>query len=241
MANILATSIRDIPHLAAFDQLAKDRFEAIDLTVLMLYVVDTAPASALYYLAQQFNVLGWKGWVLATTEDQQRALVKKAIELNRHKGTPWAIVEAIKALGFDGAEIKEGVGVYWNGQYVFDGTINWGSASDDWATFRATILLPSNVPVGATDYQAIRNLILAYKNARSHLIDISFRLEFSDQLAIDDQYLEFDNELIDQVSQGIYFNGANNWDGSPTFGHTLDAVDLTVFDSSGNFLQNDQF
>ncbi len=179
--NILATSIANVPHLAAFDDLAASRFDGLDLSVICVYVVDVAPEPALYYLAKQFNVLGWKGWNLATTVAEKRALIKKAVELKRFAGTPWAIAEAVKAVGFDGAQIIEGVGVNYDGSHVHDGTITYGAGAN-WANFRVIIDLPAEKAIDGPALEKIKRLIFEYKNARSYLVDISFQTLVSDRL-----------------------------------------------------------
>ena len=76
-----------------------DRLGTLDLTVLLVYIIDHVPASVLPHLARQFHVLGYEGWAVVTTEAQQRALLKAAFELHRYRGTPWAIETALSAVG----------------------------------------------------------------------------------------------------------------------------------------------
>jgi phage tail P2-like protein len=202
MANLIASSIENIPHLAAFDGVAKERLEGLNLAVLLVYVVDSAPASALLPLAEQFDVLGWKGWNLAQTEADKRALIRKAIELHRYKGTGWAIREAIKAVGFDGARIVEGVGIDYDGEHNHDADITYGGGGN-WATFRVTILLPEAIEVLVDSLDKIRKLIFEYKNARSHLVDITFEVSTVDEVAMAD---EVDLTIYD-LSDNILENG----------------------------------
>lgn len=75
------------------------RLSTLDLTPLVVYDFDTVPASALPSLAEQFRVLGDAGWNLATTEAQQRALLKEAGALHRIRGTPYAVSRVLEILG----------------------------------------------------------------------------------------------------------------------------------------------
>ena len=84
---------RDANYQALSDLL--DRFD-LDLTKLLIYWLDDVDASALPTLAKQFHVMGLEGWDFATTEAQQRALLKQAVELHRLKGTTWAVRQGIK-------------------------------------------------------------------------------------------------------------------------------------------------
>ncbi|MCP0736551.1 phage tail protein I, partial [Salmonella enterica subsp. enterica serovar Mbandaka] len=71
--------------------IAAERFAQIDLTALLVYLVDIVDASALPSLAGQFHVQGLEGWLFAANEQEKRELIKQAIELHKYKGTPWAV------------------------------------------------------------------------------------------------------------------------------------------------------
>lgn len=68
--------------------IAAERFAQIDLTALLVYLVDIVDASALPSLAEQFHVQGLEGWLFAANEQEKRELIKQAIELHKYKGTP---------------------------------------------------------------------------------------------------------------------------------------------------------
>lgn len=236
----LATGIQGAAHLVAFDDLAKQRFESLDLSSILMFVIDTAPASALPFLASQFNVLGWRGWNIATTESDKRELLKKAIELNRRKGTVWAIKEACKSVGFEDAEVIEGVGVDYDGTYNHDSSITYGSGAN-WFNFRVIIQIGSDVEINQSSNQNVRELILAYKNARSILTDISYRLIFSDQLTINDEFLDLDGDLIvDTIGPGITHNGIHSYNGDNLYDNRPDIIDLTIF-KNNQIIENDTF
>ncbi|HAT1684425.1 TPA: phage tail protein I [Klebsiella oxytoca] len=91
-------------HLAALTA----RLQDIDLTPLLVYLVDLTEPTALPWLADQFALTGDNGWSLAESEDARRALIKNAIELHRYKGTPWSVRQVIRNLGFGEVELREG-------------------------------------------------------------------------------------------------------------------------------------
>lgn len=62
MSNILATGISKFDHMKVFDQIAQERLAELDLAVLLIYMIDTVPAEVLPILAEQFDLLGYKGW-----------------------------------------------------------------------------------------------------------------------------------------------------------------------------------
>jgi len=82
------------------------RISMLDLTPLIVYDFDAVAASALPSLAEQFRVLGDAGWNLATTEAQQRALLKEAIALHRIRGTPYAVTRVLEILGLSATMIE---------------------------------------------------------------------------------------------------------------------------------------
>jgi len=173
MADILASSISGIPHLAAFDKLAEARFSALGAE--MIYLIDLVHPEALPLLAEQFDVLGYKGWALTNTDEERRELLKQAIELHKYKGTPWAVKEAIRRIGYTDITIIEGAqDLYHNGVIRRrDGSFCRGGGWN-WATFRVYIELgPAPLP-DADTVKLLIALIDEYKNTRSRLVLLVF-------------------------------------------------------------------
>jgi len=132
----------------ALGQLAA-RISDIDLSPLLVYLVDTVNASALPNLAEQLHILG-EGWQFARDDDERRRLLKRAIELHRHKGTRWAIQQVLETLGLSG-QISEWF-EYGGQPYHFKVGVDLSTRGIDEATFDALVAL-----------------ITEYKNVRSHL------------------------------------------------------------------------
>lgn len=82
--------------------IAAERFAQLDLTALMVYLVDLVDASALSALAEQFHVQGLEGWLFTTDEREKRELIKQAIELHKYKGTIWAVRRVLEILSLPG-------------------------------------------------------------------------------------------------------------------------------------------
>lgn len=197
---VLADSIAHLPHLQAFDLLVKKRFSELELDKLLVYVIDTVDKDALPYLAEQFAVLGYKGLRLATTETDQREIIKKSIELHRFKGTLWAVKEALKSIGFGDAVIEEHV-------------------EGHWAKFRVTIDLGTR-PLNVLEIDDLVKMVSEYKNARSHLVDLSYTIQFGDDFSITDELVDgeaiIDGDTInaggDTRHNGLVFrNGTRNY------------------------------
>lgn len=170
MGNIQPKSISGAQHIAAFDEMAENRLALIQSEPVITYLIDTVSASALPYLAEQFDVAGNKGYKQATTDAQRREIIRKAILLKRKLGTPWAIRQALTAVGYGSeATIVERVGT---------------DPLTGWAEFRIDIDLGDSVGISGTLEDEATALINEYKNARSHLTSINYKAIISDTLVV---------------------------------------------------------
>lgn len=136
----------------ALGQIAS-RLNALALTPVLVYLIDTVDASALPHLADQFRVLG-EGWQFARDDGERRALIKRAIEIKRHRGTPWAIDQVLAILKLSG-ELQEWF-QYGGKAYHFKVNVNLAERGIDEATYAALVAL-----------------IAKYKNVRSTLESLS--------------------------------------------------------------------
>lgn len=188
MANILASGISNVEHLKVFDQIAEERFAELDLSVLLIYMIDTVPAAALPILGEQFDLLGYKGWNFVDADEaQQRELIKSAIELHRYKGTPWSIKEALRRIGFGGAEIIEGFGQLYDGSFYHNGLVMYNGAYG-WANFRVIFDLGNVKGISAQQTADLQALIAEYKNVRSSLVDLAFAKNIEEQVTIGEEF-----------------------------------------------------
>jgi len=90
-------------------QLLDQALADLDLNVMLVYLIDLVKPSLLPVLADQFSLLDEAAWELAESEEAKRNLIKNAAELHRFKGTPWAIREVIRLLGFGEVTLMEGI------------------------------------------------------------------------------------------------------------------------------------
>jgi len=161
------------------------RVSEIDLLPTVIYDFEHVAASALPHLGEQFHVMGAEGWRLTTTEAQRRALLASAVELHRHKGTPWAIREALKAVGFNDLEINERLASNrYDGAVTFSGAETY--AAYGWAQFRVVADAGDDQPITAEQTALIVETVTAWKPARSHLVDVQHRASASDQVNVSD-------------------------------------------------------
>lgn len=242
---VLAPSVRRNPVLSHFDNNWAARLfgdselpqSGIPIENIMVYLVDIVPMDVLYYLAEQWDVLGLKGWDLCDTDEEKRTLVKGAIELHRYKGTPWAIIEALKRVGFGESTIDEGVGYYYDGGVIADGSATYGGYQ--WAQFRVNVDLGNGKGLDTQSLSRIKFMIKEYKNTRSHLASLSFKA------SLEDNFNEKDGVIvetpIDQLTGGIqatiatitenvgntyYYDGTLNYDGTGYYREEVAVEDL---------------
>lgn len=194
-----------------------ETFKRIDLSKLLIYFVDICDDRVLPLLAEEFDVLGVKGWDFCRNKDEQRALIRMAIQLHRYKGTPWAVKRAMEQAGLTGYVLTE----------------NTGSGPTGWAVFRISVPF-SMMPA---DPQIVLNAIAlanVYKNARSVLEGIFFTgLDFDDGVSLDEQDLVVDGDptlMGDSMGTAAHFlyNGAVAYDGSRNWADELDCIVITI-------------
>lgn len=199
---ILASAIAG-GHLNVWDKVIAQRFDNIDLTPLMVYLIEVVPVDVLPQLADQLDVLGYKGWNLATTDEERRSVVKGAIERKRYSGTPWAIKEALKSVGYSEAEILEGVNALYDGTFKYDGSLTYGS--NFWAFFSVDNLdLGENKGFAEEDLTLLKYLINEYKRGVTQLVNINFSANVSDEQIMKGiftiQLIDTDDNVIEEYT-----------------------------------------
>lgn len=163
------------PALAADDryrilaQIAIEAFQ-IDLTPLLVYLIDIVDVSVLPYLAEQYS-LTEDIWALAVTEDAQRKMIKSAIDIHQHKGTPYAVKQVFVMLGLGDVEIDEGrSGKRRDGTWKRDGFVVRGERSAHWAEYRVRCSRLLSIQQAAMARKFLANVA----PARCCLVEIDF-------------------------------------------------------------------
>lgn len=170
MANkrVLPPSIRDDQLISAFLD-AHERIFELDLSVLLIHDFDNVLSSILPALSEQFLVTGYRGWLLAETDEQKRTLLKNAIALHKTAGTPRAIILAMESVGFPNATVSENPPLYYDGTAFYDGRETYSGRRTGGFT---VTLDPQKAPVSQNQVSLIIELINVWKNTRSELLDL---------------------------------------------------------------------
>ena len=146
------------------------RFDLIDMSRLMPRLVDLVAPEHLPLLAESTSILGEDGYWLAESDSARRNLIKGAYELHRYKGTPWAMREIVRRLGFGEVVIAEGLsGQTRNGAIQRGGWHSHGHPTH-WAHYRIVMSKP------ITNGQAamLRRTLRAFAPARCVLASLDY-------------------------------------------------------------------
>jgi len=194
---VIASSIEGVEIARVAHDVVAERWDNWDLTEFLVYLVDTCAASALPYLAEQFNVDGLRGFRVAQTEAEQRELIKQAIVIHKRIGTPWSIKEACRTVGFPIIILEEGVPEYPGAE----------PQPEDWARFNVFVSADNDRPVTAEMMNQIRAFITIYKPERSHLQKLGFFQQFED----DPVFRPLNDERPYREVLDIQINGDLKW------------------------------
>lgn len=179
------------PNASALDRAAEavitDRLEAIAQPHRALWNPNTCPVALLPWLAWALSVDEWDAeW----PEARQREAVLTAVELNRKRGTPWAVLRALAVHGFPDCEIIEYAaflkewqasgGKYLDGSWQLSGQllapnvpgardVVRNSALNHWAHY-AIRVNSADVSWSLAQQQKLAQVAQRYAPARSHLV-----------------------------------------------------------------------
>jgi phage tail P2-like protein len=158
------------PNATALERRAAATLAAVDVLPIPIrdyWDPDRCPAPLLTYLATELAVDGWE---LAESEDARRALIKGAMALHRKRGTPWAIREVIRRLGFgevtliEGRCIRQRNGIHTrNGNYVHGSETAW-----------AEYIVKLSQPITRDQANPLRTTLERYAPQRSQLVSLDY-------------------------------------------------------------------
>lgn len=171
MANQLPPPLAGDERFSLLNDLLDERLGELDLNAMLVYLIDLVKPQLLTALADQFSLLDEAAWLLAESVDARRNLLKNAAELHRLKGTPWAIREVIRLLGFGEVVLQEGLN-----DKIRDGSISHTGSHvhgdpSAWALYRVFLK-----QVITNDQAALlRQLLLSVAPTRCRLIALDYQ------------------------------------------------------------------
>ncbi len=134
---------------------AMGQIDALDVPVRSVWNADTIPAPLLPWLAWAWSVDEWDAtWQTG----QKRETVKRALAVQRKKGTIGAVKDALAALGIF-VEVRE-----------------WFQQTPPGDPYTFTLYVEANqTPVSLEGIRTVTGVVNASKNLRSHLAEIRVR------------------------------------------------------------------
>jgi len=193
MSRVIANTIEGLDIAQAAHDTVAQRWDNWDLTPYLVYLVDTCDASLLPWLAEQFDVDGLRGLSFAQNDDEIRELIKNSIAVHKRIGTPWALREACRLIGFPVIVLEEGV--------------DTGDPDTDWARFRCHVEASESRNITKEMFNKLRLFVEMYKPERCHIESLGFHVSFEDKLF---------RELIADTDK--IYDGTYEYDGTINYG-----------------------
>lgn len=179
MSDLLVPPLAADSRSLAIDALAS-RMTELDLTPILVYLIDLVPADALPILAEQFNVVG-PLWNYLPNESAKRRAIKESVAWHRAKGTPWSVETALSWAGHE-SKVEDTTGT-----------------ERRWAEYQIEL----GVPVATDALEAVLELARFAAPPRSHLVRLYSRYDLR-YLRLDHSRL--DEALLDDDS-GVWQGG----------------------------------
>jgi phage tail P2-like protein len=134
----------------------------LNIPVSKLWSTQDCPAALLPYLAWALSVDDWDA---SWSEGRQREVIASSIEIQRHRGTRWAIKRTLEVLGYGTAQLLERYGAkLHDGSLIHDGSETY-SPVDHWAEYRVIL----DRPITLAQADRVRAILAAVAPARCHL------------------------------------------------------------------------
>lgn len=219
--------MRSAVHIAAFEQIWQERTGAdnLDMSELMMYLVDAVNQKALPYLADQFDIMNTHAWAVAVATNiyagddaDMRSLIKAAIKTISKNGTVGAVKRAIAFLGFDPNKLVQRCGT--NPDY-------------GWAQFKLSYHSTDTIIINdAALMLTLQELIIEAKNERSQYLGLEYNMaNINDMMTTTDEITGLEAELTIQETfdvSGFKYNGQHKYDGSKKYRPGVESFNITI-------------
>lgn len=143
------------------------QLSALPIEQVMTTLIDLLGDEYMPLLAEKWSVTGYDGIMLADSEQNKRKLIAESIRLHQRKGTPWAIREVLRQLGFGEIEIDEGL----KARVYEQPHIKQIPENERWAYYAIRL----QQPITNDQAELVRKTIRAFAPARCILAVLDYR------------------------------------------------------------------
>ena len=173
-AAILPPVVRDERGLAF--AAAVDRALAVNVWQACPARVGDAADEVLWELARQYDVAGPLYRAMRDREARER-LVRVAWELQRKRGTRWAVAEIMRLLGYSDAAALDRTGLLkYDGEAIHNGDHYFNAGFGDWREYRMRLFLEEgSLAFCGKDLEQAAALLAAWAPLRSRLVGWNVR------------------------------------------------------------------
>lgn len=180
----------------------------VDVPVGDLWHPQRCPVNFLPWLAY---AVGVEEWDSAWPEQIKRDVIAATPDIRRHRGTVWAVREALRSAGYADAHIEEGLPhLRHDGAESHNGEDDY-SGGTRWAQFRVIADIGEDRGVGAIERERLVRLISRAKPVRSVLREIAYQASVNDSLEMADEYsITAIQSLAEVRPAGIRYDGSIN-------------------------------
>ncbi len=178
----------------------------VDVPVADLWHPHRCPVAFLPWLAYAVGVEEWSSeW----TEQVKRDVIAATPDIRRHRGTVWAVREALRSAGYADAYIEEGLPhLRYDATEVHNGEDDYSGGSR-WAQFRVIADIGENQGVGGLQRERLVRLINRAKPVRSVLREVAYQASVSDALEMADEYAITAIQSLEEVRPaGLSYDGS---------------------------------
>lgn len=168
-------SIRDTRG-AAFESLIA-RLADPNQDVVLVQDPATIEASALTAMAWGWDMLG-PLWEHLGSDAERRDYLAAMHSLQGRRGTPWAVKEALRILGWPNAQIMDGQGALrYDGTADFNGFYYYGIGFDEWYEWGVELDLTGGEGFTSGQYALVQEVAAYFGPVRSRLVRIVLQVE----------------------------------------------------------------
>jgi hypothetical protein len=156
------------------------RLADVNQDLVLLQDPDTAAAVALTSIAWGWDMLG-PLWQALPDDAARREYLEAMYSLQSRRGTPWAVKEALRILGWPDAVILDNQGaLYFDGTADFNGFYYYGIGFGEWWEWGVELDLSAGGGLTLGQYNLIKTVAEFFAPVRSRLVRIVLKVEDPD-------------------------------------------------------------